>query len=102
MSRTPEDDSQYARLTEICDLTSRLQATTGSSESVNRLVALYGQQLADCEDRVLRIAGRLCLEYGQRELWGQIYQETLDDDGLPPGDEMAFLISRPLDAEWSR
>jgi hypothetical protein len=42
-------------------------------------------------DHVLKIAGHLCMQAGQAELWEQIYRATLDGCQVKPGDEMRFL-----------
>jgi hypothetical protein len=96
---TPESRSQRARMREIIEVCKLLEMTDAPElrhEQVNRLVALYGQQESDCEDHVLRIAGRLCMEYGQTELWEQIYREAREGGcQVDLGDEMVFLDASP-------
>lgn len=61
----------------------------------NRLAELSGALGANYEDHVLRIAGRLCMEYGQTELWEQIYREAREGCHVALGDEMVFLDETP-------
>jgi hypothetical protein len=42
-------------------------------------------------DYMLRIAGHLCMEAGQAELWCRIFTAARDGCVVDPGDEMHFL-----------
>ncbi len=63
----------------------------GQRELVNRLDRLWAQACSNGEDHVLRIAGQLCIEYGQPELWEQIYREAMEGCSVEVGDEQTFL-----------
>ena len=96
MPETPERAAQRVRLHEICQVSELLASSSNDARQlVNRLCNLFCEELVDEGSHVLRLAGLLCLEYGQPELFELLFREALEGCKVNVGDELRFLELPP-------
>jgi hypothetical protein len=62
---------------------------------LQRLGQLHGEGLVEESDRVLAIAGRLCMQFEEPDLFRLIYATVLEGCRINPGDEQRFLRGEP-------
>jgi hypothetical protein len=88
-------ESEQARVREIADTFAQLANLAGPAARplIARLEDLYGAQMIDVEQRVLRIAGATLIEQGLNEVWDQIYAATAQDPDIQPGDARRLLFA---------
>jgi len=88
------DAAARGRLDEWIEIYATLhtQLDEAGQQLLHRLDNLHGAALVDEADRILAIAGRLCLEFEEPELFRGIYAAALDGCQVKPGDDMRFLF----------
>jgi hypothetical protein len=86
-----------ARLDESITIWDDLHAQLGSAGHwlLRRLDQLHGEAIVEESDRVLAIAGRLCMQFEEPELFRRIYAIALYGCQINPGDELRFLRGEP-------
>jgi len=82
------------RLERICDIHAELAAAhldPAVEKLLDELGVLDMANWTDGEDYMLRIAGKLCMEYGQPALWRAIFTAARSGCQVDPDDEKRFL-----------
>jgi hypothetical protein len=82
------------RLERICAIAAELRAAhldPTVMKLLQELERLDSDNWADGEDHVLRIAGKLCMEYKQHELWREIFTAARAGSCVDVDDEKRFL-----------
>src|SRR5216683_951498 len=79
--------------------TVRTQLDATGHKLLERLDQLHGEALVAESDRILAIAGRLCMQFEAPDLFRRIYATVLDGCQIGPGDELRFLRAESRESQ---
>lgn len=79
------------RLIEIHDELGTLHLDPHVEQLLAEWERLQTAELLQCEDHMLKIAGHLCMEAGQADLWRRIFVAAMAGSQVDPDDELRFL-----------